>query len=217
VNRWRRAVGILATAFIVPSACGDDTLGGDADDGTPEFAGYQREPLPEVGSLSLADATAEGAPFELRAEPGGLLLVYFGYMNCPDYCPTTMSDVKLARARLDDPERVSVAMVTVDPDRDLVTDEARCDDGAVLACYVRSFVPDAHALGSDDDAALAAAAAPFGVTYNVETSGDESIVSHSTSLYAVDDQGRLVLTWQFGTAIDDLAADIEALLGAPTA
>ena len=82
----------------------------------------------------------------------------------------------------------------------------------MLACYVRSFVPDAHALGTDDSALLASAAAPFGVTYDVATSGDEVIVSHSTALYAVDDQGRLVLTWQFGVPIDDLAADIETLL-----
>ena len=63
-----------------------------------------------------------------------------------------MSDVKLARQRLDDPDRVDAAMVTVDPGRDL----------DVLADYVTSFVPEAHALGTDDFAALDRAAGPFG-------------------------------------------------------
>ena len=165
-----------------------------------------------MGSLSLPDATADSEPFTFRADPGGLLMVYFGYTNCPDYCPTTMNDVKLARARLDEPERISMAMVTIDPERDFVIDAERCDEAIVLACYVRSFIPDAHVLGTDDPALLSSVAAPFGVTYNIETSGDEVIVSHSTSLYAVDDQGNLVITWQFGIPIDDLASDMETLL-----
>jgi protein SCO1 len=212
VSRLRRsfAVAVVAIATLTAvTACG----GG----GGRELSGYSRDPLPEVGELSLPDATADSEPFSFRADPGGLLIVYFGYTNCPDYCPTTMNDVKLARARLDAPEQVSMAMVTIDPDRDFVIDTARCDDAIVLACYVRSFIPDAHALGTDDPDALSAVAAPFGVSYNIETSGDEVIVSHSTSLYAVDDQGRLVLTWQFGISIDDLAADMETLLDGQTA
>jgi protein SCO1/2 len=212
VSRRRRSLTVVVAALATltaVTACG----GG----GGRELSGYSREPLPVVGDLSLSDATADSAPFSFRADPGGLLIVYFGYTNCPDYCPTTMNDVKLARARLDDPDKISVAMVTVDPDRDFVIDAKRCDDAIVLACYVRSFVPDAHALGTDDAAALSEVAAPFGVSYNIETSGDEIIVSHSTSLYAVDDQGNLVITWQFGIAIDDLAADLETLLDEQTA
>jgi protein SCO1/2 len=200
-------VAAVATLTAV-TACG----GG----GGRELSGYSREPFPQVGGLALPDATADSAPLSFRADPGGLLVVYFGYTNCPDYCPTTMNDVKLARARLDEPERISMAMVTIDPDRDFVVDPERCDDAIVLACYVRSFIPDAHALGTGDQDELSKVAAPFGVSYNIETSGDEIIVSHSTSLYAVDDQGRLVLTWQFGLSIEDLAADMETLLEGPT-
>jgi protein SCO1/2 len=203
VSRLRRSIAVLAAGAVAFTACG----GGDT-----ELSGYTREPLPAVGALSLPDATDDSEPFTFRADPGGLLVVYFGYTNCPDYCPTTMNDVKLARARLAEPERISMAMVTIDPERDFVIDTERCDDAIVLSCYVRSFVPDAHALGTDDPTLLASVAAPFGVTYNIETSGDEIIVSHSTSLYAVDDQGNLVLTWQFGIPIDNLAADMETLL-----
>jgi protein SCO1 len=56
----------------------------------------------------------------MRADDGEVLLVYFGYTSCPDICPTTMADIRLAleACHRDLAERVSVAMVTVDPERD---------------------------------------------------------------------------------------------------
>jgi protein SCO1/2 len=191
------AAGLAALVLLV--ACG----GGD--DADRELAGYRREPAPEVGGLALPDLTDDGAELPLRAEPGGLLVVYFGYTNCPDFCPTTLSDLRLATRRMseEDAARIEVAMVTIDPDRDL----------PVLADYITSFFDDGHALGTTDAALLASVAAPFGVTYDVRTGDTGEIeVAHTTSLYAIDDTGRLVLTWQFGVPIDDLAADLTALL-----
>lgn len=195
--RIRATVLALTAAIVGASGCGGES---------PELTGFEREPAPNVAELSLPDLANDGEDFPIKAPPGELLLVYFGYTNCPDFCPTTMSDVKLARNRLDerDAERVDVALVTVDPDRDL----------PILADYVQGFVADGHALGTDDPAALARVAAPFGVTYliteNPETGEPE--VTHSTWLYAVDDEGDLVVTWQFGVTIDELAQDIEILL-----
>jgi protein SCO1/2 len=114
-----------------------------------------------------------------------------------------MANVKVARQRLDDPEQVDVAMVTIDPGRDL----------EILPAYITSFVPDAHALGTSDFEMLDRAAAPFGVSYQVEQAADGEIeVAHTTSLYAVDDAGRVVLTWPFGVTIDELTGDFEQLL-----
>ena len=169
---------------------------------TREFAGFVREPAPDVSALSLPD-TSTGDDLTLRAQPGGLLMVYFGYTNCPDYCPTTMSELKIALLRSGDPAAVDVAMVTVDPER----------DGPILADYVGSFFPGGHALVTYDDALLAEVAAPFGASYLVSTDDDGSVeVAHSTALYAVDDTGRLVMTWPFGIDIDEMAADIKDLL-----
>jgi protein SCO1/2 len=142
---------------------------------------------------------------EFRAPPGGLQVVYFGFTNCPDVCPTTLADLTIALRKLPDDlaDRVETVMVTVDPERDL----------AVLPEYVRSFVPDAVAAGTEDDATLRAAAEPFGVTYDVRTLDDGTVeVDHTPFLYAVDDQGELALTWQFGASSDDMAADMRALL-----
>lgn len=204
MRHLRCLTALVGAAALTLAACGGEQ--------ETRLAGAVLDPLPVVAGVTLPDATADLAPFELKAEPGGLLVVYFGYTNCPDFCPTTMSDVKLARSRLDDPERVSVAMVTVDPERDFVVNPDLCEDEIVLSCYVRSFVDDAHALGSTDAAELQAAAAPFGAAYQVIRSGDEVVVEHSTYLYAVDDQGRIAVSWQFGTAIDDLVSDMQILL-----
>lgn len=192
-----RRVAAVALVAVVAAACGGDD--------TQELTGYRREPMPEVGELALPDLGNGGGEFTLRAQPDGLLVVYFGYTNCPDFCPTTMSDLRLATRRLDpeDAERIDVAMVTVDPGRDL----------PVLADYIGSFFDDGHALGTDEPELLARVAAPFGASYDVsETETGAIEVAHSTSLYAVDDAGRLVVTWQFGIPIDDLAADLETLL-----
>ena len=94
-------------------------------------------------------------------------------------------------------------MVTVDPERD--TD--------VLADYVQGFVPDGHAIATDDPAALQSVAGPFGVSYEVFTSAAGEVeVGHSSNLFVVDDTGTLVLTWSFGTTSDELAGDLEQLL-----
>jgi protein SCO1/2 len=185
----------LAAALVVPlAACGGDE--------PHEFAGYVRTPEPQVDVAALPNLTDGGADFELRAEPGNLLLTFFGYTNCPDFCPTTLADTRAAVRRLDpaDAERIDVAMITVDPDRDL----------EALPAYVQSFDEGWIGLGTDDADLLATVAAPFGASYQVD--GEE--VAHSTQLYAIDDQGRLVMTWPFGIASEQLAGDLEALLEA---
>ncbi len=197
----RRALAAMAAAAVLVACGGSDR----------ELVGMTREPAPQVDAVALPDVSADGAPFEFRAPADGLLVVYFGYTNCPDVCPTTMADLKVALADIgDDAERVEVAMVTVDPDRDT----------AVLADYIQSFFPDAHAIATDDQAALQSVAGPFGVSYEVRTAPNGEIeVGHSSNLFAVDDEGRLVLTWSVGggegtARADDLAGDIRQLLEA---
>jgi protein SCO1/2 len=193
----RRAGAVAAFVLVlVLAACGGD--------GARELVGYTVEPVPQVDAIALPDLSRGGELFELRAQPGGLLVVYFGYTNCPDVCPTTMSDLRTALRELGaDADRIDVAMVTIDPDRDT----------AVLADYVGSFVEGAHALATDVEDDLRAVAGPFGVSYVVEmNSAGEIEVAHSPQLYVVDDSGRLALTWQFPTAADDLAGDLEQLL-----
>ena len=88
----RRAFGVAATVLALAS-CGD---------GDRELVGYPSEPAPQVDAVALPDMSQGGEPFTLRAEPGGLLVVYFGYTNCPDVCPTTMADTRAVLRQLGD-------------------------------------------------------------------------------------------------------------------
>ena len=187
----RRLLAISVVALSLVAGCGNER----------EFAGFVRTPAPSSKGVVLPDL-AGGEPRELVASNGNLLVVYFGYTNCPDICPTTMQDLTVALRRLDDATRIEVAMITVDPARDL----------EVLDGYVKSFIPTALALGSLDAAELAAAAEPFGASYLVEGEGSSVEVAHTTSLYVVDDEGTLLLTWPFGIPSTEISADLNDLL-----
>lgn len=185
----------LAALVLAIAACG----------GSTELAGFVRTPLPDVSAVALPDVGADGRDLPMRAAGDALLLVYFGYTSCPDVCPTTMADVAATLEDLgDDAARVDVAMATVDPNRD--TDE-------VITGYVRSFVPDAHALRTTDDALLRRVADAFGAAYDVSVTEDEYDVIHTGHLYVVDDEGKLRVTWPFGVERSDMLNDLRILLG----
>jgi protein SCO1/2 len=196
----RRALAALA-ALVVVAGCGGSGH---------ELVGLTREVEPQVDGTPMPDVSDGGKPFDIRAQKDGLLVVYFGYTNCPDVCPTTLSDLKVALGDLGaDASRVETAMVTVDPARDI----------PVLATYVQSFIPGAHALATDDQATLQAVAGAFGVSYEVTTSPTGEVeVAHSSYLFAVDDNGKLVITWPVSadakttTSSKDLAGDLRLLL-----
>jgi protein SCO1/2 len=214
----RRLLVVGTAAVLLAAGCATDS---DADGSSAptsavtaatdpadrELAGIVRTPAPAVDATTVPSLTNPGDDVEFRAEPGGFLAVYFGYTNCPDVCPTTMADWAVALRRLP-PElsdSVDTLMVTVDPDR----------DNEVLAGYVTSFVADAEAAGTTDAEVLAAAAEPFGVSYDVVTTDDGDVeVSHSGFLYLVDDEGRLLVTWPFGLSSRDMAADVMQLFDA---
>lgn len=197
VHPRRRLGALLATIALVAVACG-------GDDAASELSGIIRSPAPITSGVSLPSLSQPGEVVAFQADPGELKAIYFGFTNCPDVCPTTMADLTVALRKMGDTaEKVDVLMVTVDPNRDL----------DVLDRYVTSFVPDAVAAGTSDEALLRSAAEPFGANWEVRTLDDGSIeVDHSPFLYAVNDAGELVVTWQFGASSDDMSNDMTALL-----
>jgi protein SCO1 len=220
----RRLLAVGVAAVLLATGCDTDSgadsgAGGNGssppaqtapvttDPADGELTGIVRTPAPRVDASTVPSLTNPGEEAVFRAEPGGLLAIYFGYTNCPDVCPTTMADWAVALRRLP-PEvagSVGTLMVTVDPER----------DNELLPGYVTSFVADAEAAGTTDADVLAAAAEPFGVSYDVVTTDDGEVeVSHSGFLYLVDDEGRLLVTWPFGLSSQDMAADVLQLFDA---
>lgn len=199
----RRPHTVLRFAPVLALAL---TLAACAPRQRAELVGHTR-PLPkQVGGVSLAECRV-GRPdttFTFRASPGKLLFVFFGFTNCPDLCPTTLGDLRRALRKLGpDAERVEVAFVTVDPDR---------DSSAVVARYLGSFFVGQHALRPASREQLLAAQAAFGAVSSVTRKADGDVnVAHTAISYVVDEHGAVRLEWDYGTPAADLANDFRIL------
>lgn len=211
MNTIRIAVRTLAVIAALAAgaswlvACGS----GDSGDTKLSLAGVVRTPPLSVSDVELPEVSAsEPVATAMKPAAGELFLIYFGYTFCPDICPTTMSDISVALNDLpaDQAERVTVGMVSVDPDRDTPD---------VLTAYLGHFFDRSMSLRTEDPDALAAAAKAFGVRYEVadhEPGADEYEVSHTGVTYVVDDSGTVVVEWPFGFGSDDMVADLKAIL-----
>lgn len=136
---------------------------------------------------------------------GKAVVIFFGYTQCPDICPTTLATMKGAMNLLGaEADRVQVLFVTVDPERD--TPE-------LLATYVPWF--DARFLGLYGDAPTTLATAQeFRVFYS-KVQGETALgysIDHSATSYAFDPQGRLRLLIRHGETPENIAADLRKLL-----
>ena len=168
------------------------------------------DPLRSDGII-VTDVTDTGAypadddSFELVARPGSLLVVYFGYTQCPDICPTTLTEIRTALRRLGDlATRVDLAMITVDPER---------DTGEILNAYVGSFTEQFHALRPESDDELRTAEAAFLASSSVTRLPDGTVeVGHSVNSYVVDENGTVLVEWPFGHGVDNTAHDLEVML-----
>lgn len=147
-----------------------------------------------------------GTPRSLADFNGRVAVVFFGYIHCPDVCPTTMSDLAVALRELgDDASRVQVLFVTIDPER---------DTPALLREYVPAFNPTFLGLYGDA-AATAATAQEFKVMYQKQPgrTPESYSMDHSAGTYAYDPQGRLRLYFNYGQKPEVFAHDIRLLLG----
>lgn len=173
-----------------------------ADDVDQEWNGIRRQPAPDVFDAPLP--ALDSGSLSLRPDAGRATVVYFGFTNCPDVCPTTMADLTVALRSLEErASLVDVVMISVDPER----------DAEHLDSYVKAFVPTGRAVATEDADLLAASAEPFGASWDVRTLSDGSIeVDHTPFLYLVGEDGRLAVTWPFGTSGPHIADDLTQLL-----
>jgi protein SCO1/2 len=136
---------------------------------------------------------------------GKAVVLFFGYTQCPDVCPTTLSNLRETMVLLgDDAKRVQVLFATVDPAR---------DTQALLAQYVPAFNPSFLGLYADEKT-IAAVARDFKVFYAKQpgSTPDTYSVDHSTGSYVYDPQGKLRLLLRHGETPANVAADLKLLL-----
>ena len=152
--------------------------------------------------LSLTDHT--GKPRTLADFRGKVVVVFFGYVRCPDVCPTTLAELKSVVEQLgEEGKRVQVLFITVDPER---------DTRKLLAQYVPAFHPDFLGLYGDQEQ-TARTAKEFKVFYQKVPGSrpDNYSVDHTAGSYVFDPSGRIRLFVSHGRA-GTLAADIRSLL-----
>lgn len=203
------AVGFVLTTLLL-TACGGGSAP-SADSGASEkpaaLNGAVRNPPMHVGEVTVPEVTVGRPPsmFTMKAEPGELLVVYFGYTNCPDLCPTTMAALRRAYSKLgEDASRIDTAMLTVDPSRD--TPE-------VLTKYLSSFLERFRALRIDDGVALRDAQAPFAASSSIRGRLDGTYeISHVASAFVVNSDGDVVVEWPFGLGPQEMEEDLRTLL-----
>ena len=191
----RRTALLTVAAPLLLAAC--------AQDSKPAFkavditgADYARDfPLPDT----------DGHVRSIKDFSGKAVVVFFGYTQCPDVCPTTMSEIAQAKKLLGpDGQRVEGVFITIDPER---------DQPQMLKAYVANFGADMVALrGSMQQTQQVAK--DFKVFYRKaagSTPADYSM-EHSAASYVFDPSGKLRLYVRYGGGAQALADDLKLLL-----
>ena len=179
--------GLAACSEKAPSFTSIDITGADyaRDFSLPDHNGQQR---------SVKDFA------------GKVVVVFFGYTQCPDVCPTSMSELAEIRKLLGpDGDKLQGIFITVDPER---------DSAEVLKAYMANFDPSFLALRPTSPDQLAALAKDFKAYYKkVDGRTPTSYtMDHSAGSYVYDTKGRIRLFTRYGSGAKPLADDIRQLL-----
>jgi len=193
LTRFLRCVVLALTAALSLSAC---------DDKTPDFAGSDITGTELGKGLALTDHT--GAPRTLADYAGRAVVVFFGFTQCPDVCPTSLADLAQVMRELDaDADRVQVLFITVDPERDTLY---------VLRQYVTAF--DVRFMGlTGTPEEIRAAAALFKVSYaKVAREGDDYTMDHTAAFFLLDTKGQARVLTRANLGVAAIVHDLRLLL-----
>lgn len=172
-------------------------------DSRPQFGNTDISEADYARDFALTDHT--GKPRTMADFRGKAVVIFFGYTQCPDVCPTTMTGMAEAMKLMGaDAAKVQVLFVTVDPERD--TQE-------LLAQYVPVFNPSFLGLYADAQT-IAKTAQAFRVFYKKQPGSTPTTytVDHSAGSYVYDPQGRLRLYIKHGEKPEVIAKDLKLLV-----
>ncbi len=167
------------------------------------YQGSLFEPPVKADDFSLPDQFGE--TFQLSAQRGEVVLLFFGYTHCPDVCPVTLSEYRQVSELLGDrSEQVKFVFITVDPER---------DNRETLRDFLDNFGIPIQGLTAEQSA-LEPVWEEFGVYHEKVDVGSAAgyLVDHTARIYVINKQGELQLTFPFGTSSEAMAQDITHLL-----
>ncbi|MFJ4619666.1 SCO family protein [Streptomyces sp. NPDC088812] len=205
------AAALLAAASLTLSACGSSDDSGSspvaavAEDGSQQAATVLDQPFTKP-DLVLTDT--QGKQYDLRKETAGHpTLLYFGYTNCPDVCPLTMSNIAVAKKQLSQAEQdeLRVVFVTTDPDR---------DTSAALGAWLKGIDPQVVGL-TGDFTTIQTAARTLGISIEAphKDKNGKTVSTHGTQVIAFSpktDAGYLL--YGEDATVDDYTADLPKIL-----
>ena len=195
-RRFSISVAVSALAFSVLSLTG-------CTDPKVAFKGVDITGADYAKELNLSDQN--GQVRKIKDFSGKLVVVFFGYTQCPDVCPTTMQELAEVKRLLgSDGDKLQAVFVTVDPERDTT---------ALLKAYVENFDASFVALRPTPEQ-LPVIAKDFKIYYKrVEGKTPTSYtMDHSAGSYTFDAQGRVRLFNRYGMGAEALAHDFKLLL-----
>jgi protein SCO1 len=188
------AYALFITLTALLSACSGDK---------PQFSAIDITGADYAKDFALTDHNGQSK--SIKDFAGKVVVMFFGYTQCPDVCPTTMTELVEVKKLLGaDGEKLQALFVTVDPARD--TPE-------VLKSYMTNFDPSFLALYAAP-VALAVVAKDYKVYYKKAEGKTPTsyTMDHSAGSYIYDPQGKLRLYTRYGSGVAPLAADIKLLL-----
>ena len=189
------ACALLASAGGLLAACQPDK---------PQFKAIDITGADYAQGFQLTDFN--GQQRSLADYKGKVVVVFFGFTQCPDVCPTTMNEMAQVKKLLGtDGDKLQVVFISIDPERD--TPE-------VLKAYMGSFDPSFAGLYAASPDALAALAKDFKIYYKKVDGKTPTSYSmdHTAASYVYDPQGRLRLYARYGMGAQAMADDIRLLL-----
>ena len=193
--RWL-LVFIVAALAVFIAGC---NRAGDA--AAPGFRGIDLTGAPYGRNFRLTDA--DGCERTLADYKGKAVLMYFGFVQCPDVCPTALIRAAKVKQLLGaDGDKLQVIFITIDPERD--TPE-------VIKAYTAAFDPSFIGLYGDAKRTRETAD-EFKVYYKQVPTGSSYTMDHSALSYAFDPQGRLRLALRHEQTAEDYAHDLRQLL-----
>ncbi len=188
------AIMLFCAFFMLSAGCADKK---------PEFRSVDITGAEYAKDFALPDVN--GQTKTLADFKGKAVVLFFGFAQCPDVCPTTMAEIAEVKKSLGkEGEKVTAVFVTVDPER---------DTPQVLKAYMESFDPSFTALRGTPEQ-TAALAKYFKIYYKkVEGKTPTSYtIDHSAASFVYDPQGKLRLYTRYGMGAQALADDLKILL-----
>jgi len=187
-----RSVAALAGLALVLGACGIAPYA---------WHGTAYDPVRPAPSILLPGS--DGTFFDLSAQAGRVVVVYFGYIHCPDICPATLGNLAALLEDLgDDAGGVRVLFITVDPERDTLP---------ALADYLSAFDPTFLGLRGERPETERILAS-YGAYAGMDEAAASHEIEHSARLFLIDQEGNLLAHYLWDVARPDLLADLEHVL-----